>query len=108
MDRVAKNPWDVVAAVQALGEFGQIDQAYAILEPAEAIDGLSGGTEALFRPGMRGFRSDPRFMRLAHRVGLLSYRQKTRVWPDFCSDPKLPYDCAREAAKILRPVNADG
>lgn len=103
MERVVKNRWDVVAALQALGEFGRIDQAYAILEPAEAIDGLSGGTEALFRPGMRGFRSDPRFMRVAHRLGLLDYWRQNQLWPDFCRDPGMPYDCAQEAAKYLRP-----
>lgn len=31
----------------------------------------------------------------------LSYvhRDQQRAWPDFCSDPMLPYNCKKEAAK---------
>ena len=58
------------------------------------------GTEALFRVHMRSIRSDPRFIKLAAKLGLVAYWQKTNVWPDFCSEPQLPYDCRKEAAKL--------
>ncbi|WP_297695100.1 hypothetical protein, partial [Phenylobacterium sp.] len=43
------------------------------------------------------FRSDPRFWRAAARAGYLDYWRKRGVWPDFCYDPKLPFDCRRAA-----------
>jgi len=30
------------------------------------------------------------------------YWRKSGKWPDFCFDPKLPYDCKVEAAKLAR------
>ena len=39
---------------------------------------------------------------LAAKVGLLAYWEQTGVWPDFCRDPQLPYDCRAEAAKLTR------
>ena len=39
------------------------------------------------------------------RIGLVDYWRTTGKWPDFCSDPSLPYDCKAEAAK-LRPAPA--
>jgi hypothetical protein len=35
----------------------------------------------------------------AARMGLLHYWKVSGKWPDFCFDPKLPYDCRKEAAK---------
>jgi hypothetical protein len=48
---------------------------------------------------MKGMLVDPRFMDVAFRSGMLTYWRKSGQWPDFCDDPKLPYDCRREAAK---------
>lgn len=45
-------------------------------------------------------RRDPRFMPLAQRLGLLNYWHSTGHWPDFCSEPGLPYDCKAVAAKL--------
>ena len=87
--------------LQALGTFGRIDEAYRIVEPAETVEGLMAGTEILFRPAMRGFRADPRFMVLAARLGLSDYWRQSGKWPDFCADPELPYDCKAEAAKVV-------
>jgi hypothetical protein len=47
---------------------------------------------------MRAFRRDPRFMPLAKRLGLVNYWIATDEWPDYCSEPDLPYDC-RTAAR---------
>ena len=54
----------------------------------------------LFRPAFRDFRKDRRFIPLAARFGLVDYWRTTGVWPDYCRDPDLPYDCKVEAAKL--------
>lgn len=45
-------------------------------------------------------RRDPRFMQLMQRFGLVDYWRSTGHWPDFCSEPGLPYDCMAVAAKL--------
>lgn len=86
-------------AVQALGEFHQIDDAVRWLE-RYPVARIADSSYVLFRPGMAGVRRDPRFMRIAKRIGLVDYWQSSGRWPDFCSEPGLPYDCAKEAAKL--------
>lgn len=54
----------------------------------------------LFRPALREVHHDPRMMVIAKRLGLLDYWRSSGMWPDFCTDPDLPYDCRSEAAKI--------
>jgi hypothetical protein len=41
-------------------------------------------------------------MQLAARLRLVDYWRTSGHWPDFCSEPELPYDCRIEAGKILR------
>lgn len=93
---------DVPAYLQALGTFGRVDEAMEIMRNPIALDGLEASTDILFRPHMRPIFSDPRFMNLANGLGLLAYWSKTNIWPDFCSDPQLPYDCRKEARKFGR------
>ena len=57
-------------------------------------------TDVIFRPALKNFRHDRRFLEFARRAGLLDYWQKSGNWPDFCIDPDLPYDCKAEAAKL--------
>lgn len=95
-----KNPENSFHYIQALGTAGRVDEAYsALLGKPEAIDPFTTDGEGLFRPYMRKMRDDPRFIDIAYRAGMLTYWRKTDLWPDFCKDPKLPYDCRREAAK---------
>jgi len=54
---------------------------------------------------MRSIYSDARFMGVAQRLGLLRYWQESGRWPDFCMEPKLPYDCEKVAAQ-LAPAKA--
>ena len=85
--------------IQALGEFDKTEEAFLWLNraPAEKVANLS---YVLFRPAQDDIRRDPRFMAVAKRIGLLNYWQKTGEWPDFCSEPELPYDCKAEARKL--------
>ena len=86
------------SAVQALGQFHQTDAVFRWLAmvPTET---LAEAGYVLFRPYMADIRNDARFMAVAKRIGLIDYWQKTGKWPDYCSDPRLPYDCKKEAAK---------
>ena len=92
--------------LQTLGHFGRVDEAYRAMAPPQILPWI--GTEVLFRPQMRSVRNDPRFIALAARLGLLAYWQNAGIWPDFCLDPALPYDCRAEAAKLAPSRRAGG
>lgn len=98
--RYRRNPEDIPGYLQALGTFGRVEEAYKVVWPPVALDSIMSGTEALFRPHMRSIRADPRFIALSAKLGLLAYWEKANVWPDFCGEPQLPYDCKQEAAKL--------
>ncbi|HEX7944317.1 MAG TPA: winged helix-turn-helix domain-containing protein [Phenylobacterium sp.] len=95
---------------KALVALHRLDDAFALAAPqsgdAPAIEG-----SWLLAPGMEAAQRDPRFWPLAARLGLVSYWRKRGAWPDFCSEPDLPFDCATEAARVsprdgARPVAA--
>ena len=46
-----------------------------------------------FRSYLKPLRADPRFMAIAKKQGFYAVWRATGLWPDFCSDPSLPYDC---------------
>lgn len=98
--RYAADPADVPAYLQALVMFGRIDEAYGALVNDTAVDSVSASSDVLFRSYMAPLRADPRFMTLAKRVGLVDVWQKTNIWPDFCIQPGLPWNCRSEAAKV--------
>jgi tetratricopeptide (TPR) repeat protein len=92
----------IASLIQALGYFGRKDEAIDLMinYPGGASSEFVGGnSEVLFRPMMRDVWRDPRSMAGAARMGLLHYWKVSGKWPDFCFDPKLPYDCRKEAAK---------
>ena len=98
--RFRRDAADVQGYLQALGTFGRVNEAYVVVESALALDSLLSSTGILFRQHMRRIRNDPRFIALAAKLGLLAYWEKTGIWPDFCSEPQLPYDCKAQAAKL--------
>ena len=83
---------------QVLAEFGREQELYALIDGLKPED--LGDGDVFFRPAFRRFRRDPRFMRVAKRLKLIDYWQKSSKWPDFCFEPGLPYDCKLEAAKL--------
>lgn len=86
--------------VQTLGQFGRTDEALDILTHYDHGPVLNGqSAEVLFRPALRNVWRDPRSMAAAAHLGLLHYWKVSGNWPDFCTDPTLPYDCKKEAAK---------
>ena len=85
---------------QLLAQFGREDEAYELIMGWQRTDQAGAMTGMLFRPTMRKFRSDPRFIRVADHLGLLSHWRASGKWPDFCFEPDLGYDCKAEAAKL--------
>jgi hypothetical protein len=85
---------------QTAGEFGREDELFDALLHWKRTDLASEMGGVLFRPALRRFRQDPRFMQVADRMGLVKFWRSTANWPDFCYEPDLPYDCEKEAAKL--------
>jgi tetratricopeptide (TPR) repeat protein len=86
--------------VETLAAFGRNDQIYELLMrlPQKKFEANLAST--LFRPTLKGFRQQSRFLGVTQRFGLLDYWRRSGRWPDFCADPDLPYDCKKEAAKL--------
>jgi adenylate cyclase len=94
-------------ALIALSLTGQtdaaFDQALRFFTPARMIHGMTGDyleTLVLFAPSTAAMRRDPRFMTLAGQMGLVDFWRASGIWPDFCGEPGLPYDCKAQAAKV--------
>ena len=98
-DRYRRDPANISGYLQALGTFGRVDEAFQVTANPVSLDSLEAGTAILFRPHMHSLMADPRFIDLAAKLGLLAYWRQSGVWPDFCGDPELPYDCKKEATK---------
>jgi hypothetical protein len=80
-----------------LARQGDVDGAYALFQ-ATRTETITQFARIVYYPEMREFRRDTRFMALAKKMGLVDYWLTTDKWPDFCSEPDLPYDC-RAAAR---------
>jgi len=92
---------DVAGHAQAYGEFHREEEIYRMIAEVPPKEDISLFSDVAFRPALRRFRQDPRFMAVAKRMGLLDYWEKSGKWPDFCfTDPDQPYDCKKEAAKL--------
>ena len=83
---------------QALGEFGRNEQLFELLNNWPNRDDVRSLGNVYFRPALNGLRHDPRFMQIAAKAGLVSYWKKSGHWPDFCSEPDLPYQCEKAAS----------
>jgi len=95
--RGAFPPWN---GAQLMALLGDKDGAFAMIDHV-ASEVSQRDPVFLFRAPMATLQSDPRFMRAAHRYGLVDYWRRTGRWPDFCAEPTLPYDCRTEAERIL-------
>lgn len=102
----ARTPIAISHLAQVLGAFHREEELFAILLNWQYPDKVDQVTDVLFRPALNTFRHDPRFIRVAARLGLLQYWQSSGKWPDFCFDADLPYDCKNVAAAITREENS--
>jgi hypothetical protein len=104
-----KAPAAVPLRIQALGHADATDEAYAMMDQPGVTAATVGATAVLFRPHLKNFRYDPRFMQISKRLGLLDYWLANETWPDFCEDPRLSYDCRAEARRLAeRPEQPAG
>jgi tetratricopeptide (TPR) repeat protein len=94
-----QEPRDIEGLLQALAQFGRTDEAIDEMIRYKRPDAIGYNSEVMFRPPFRKIWRDPRSIAGAAHMGLLKYWVKSGKWPDFCSDPTLPYDCRKEAAK---------
>jgi DNA-binding winged helix-turn-helix (wHTH) protein/tetratricopeptide (TPR) repeat protein len=78
--------------IRLLARQGDVDAAYALFD---TLPNSRRTTMFFFYPEMKAFRQDPRFMPLMEKIGLLAYWRESDHWPDFCSEPDLPYDCRK-------------
>ena len=90
----------VVELLQVLGQFGRTDEAIDLMLHYAGSDAIILQAPRMFRPAMRSVWRDPRSMAAAAHLGLLRYWKVSGHWPDFCSDPNLPYNCKKEAKKL--------
>ncbi len=101
----ARTPMAISHLAQVLGAFHREEELFPILLNWQYPDQVDQITDVLFRPALRNFRHDPRFMQVAQRLGLLQYWQSSGNWPDFCFDSDLPYDCRKVGAAVMRGDN---
>ena len=94
------NYWAEVLELPGCFAGASFDELFKSLLAWPKSSDLAAIADIYFRPQMKRFRNDPRFMMVAKRAGLIDYWQKSGHWPDFCSDPDVPYDCKAEAAKL--------
>lgn len=93
-------------AIEALDLLGFTDDAFSVAAQMRVDVSLEDSPGFLFDPETAPLRHDPRFMAVAARFGLVDYWQRTGRWPDFCTEPGLPYDCRQEAAKLAHAAGA--
>jgi class 3 adenylate cyclase/TolB-like protein len=87
-------------AIQCMAQLGLMDTAFDMSRQYRPDAYAYEGPAIFFYPSTAGMRRDRRFMALAAKLGLIAYWRSTGKWPDFCSEPGLPYDCKTEAAKL--------
>jgi DNA-binding winged helix-turn-helix (wHTH) protein/TolB-like protein len=98
----AQGRLDPAWAMTMLAGLGDVDGAFAAGDRYAAAFSAYDPVHPpyLFLPQTAAMRRDPRFIKLAARLGLVDYWRTTGNWPDFCAEPGLPYDCKAEAARL--------
>lgn len=89
---------------QLLAAAGQNDTAFDLARERISL-GEVWYRELLLMPAFGAALHEPRVMELFEATGQLDYWWQTGKWPDYCTDPELPYDC-EEAALQFRERNA--
>jgi tetratricopeptide (TPR) repeat protein len=95
----SRAPINLSFAIENLSQLGLLDDAFALADRLQSVR-VPINVGVLFNPPAAAMRRDPRFIALAARLGLVDYWRSTGKWPDFCTEPGLPYDCKAEAAKV--------
>lgn len=91
-----------VFVVRALTALGFTDDAFALIDRMSDDQLVASNLPYyLFTPVLAALRADPRFMRVAARLGLIAYWRASDAQPDFCSERTLPYNCETEESRAL-------
>lgn len=104
-----------VAVIAA--ELGFVDETFALLDrcrfgpcgsPHDVFGTHAYRTVLLFPKAYQALRSDPRFVKVCARLGLVEYWLETQQWPDCAAD--VPYDFKSECERLREhpkdPCNA--
>lgn len=94
--QVPLRAWHIAAAFSRIGD---TDRALKWLERAPKRDAAY-QWGVLFWPNAATMRRDPRFFQAMAELGLVADWRARGQWPDFCSDPKLRYNCRTQAAQL--------
>jgi TolB-like protein len=85
--------------VMGAAMLGRADSAFAALD--DFANGFSiVNLRSLFDPATASLRRDTRFWPIAAKFGMIDYWRARNVWPDFCADKTLPYDCHTQADRV--------
>jgi TolB-like protein len=98
LSAAAESGGDTLGFSLQLARLGYIDDAFVLAENYTPYQPWP--PEYMFFFDLAPLHRDPRFMKLAARIGLVDYWTTSGHWPDFCSMPGLPYDCREEAARL--------
>ena len=101
---VSREPQTAYALAPSLYRMGAQAEALAMLAKAPVGAAAMQQWMILFFPGAAGVRTEPAFFRKMVALGLPAVWKARRKWPDFCAEPGLRYDCAKEAAKLGVPL----
>lgn len=104
-DEFAHNPasaWYIAAAFNSIGDS---DRGLKWVERAPKREAAY-QWGILFWPNATAMRRDPRFFKAMAELGLVTDWRARGQWPDFCSDPKLRYDCRASAARLAASGSA--
>lgn len=105
-----------VISLSFIGKLIGADHAYDLLERVriglpKRSDAETGpslyGTSPLFVDGMPEIREDPRFPRLAARLGLAQYWAQTDYWPDCSEHLERLYDFKKGCIDAARTIAID-
>ncbi|QDZ08094.1 hypothetical protein FPZ24_11885 [Sphingomonas panacisoli] len=94
-------PYRMGDAIQALALLGFLDDAFDVASNYRPGYPMTGHTVFLFDGRTAAMRRDPRFMPLMVKLGLAGFWRTSGKWPDYCSDPGLPYNCKAEVARLV-------
>ncbi len=104
LDREAEGEFarDPLSAWYIAAAFNRIDENDRALKWVERAPKSEAAYQwgVLFWPNATAMRRDPRFFKAMAELGLVADWRARGKWPDFCSDPKLRYDCRTSAARL--------
>jgi len=92
------SPEIAIMMIAGLGEAEEaIHETNAALDQKQVLQAWF-----LFTPVTRALRTDPGFVPLATRMGLIEYWRQTGKLPDFCTDPERRTECSSQLRAALK------